>query len=133
MEPMHAPLWGWTRPARVLLAGLAAVLALALAARAPGSPKSQPGLLPRLVLDPNSAPPQVLTVLPGMGPTLLGRFLAARQERPFESLNDIDIRVRGVGPKTISAWRPYLQMDLPPGQRDPKRVAAADLSSLPDR
>lgn len=111
MDPREGPLWGWTQPARGLLAGLAAVLALALAAEAPGSAEAAPRPLPALVLDPNTASPRVLTVLPGMGPTLLGRVIAARRERPFESLADIDLRVRGVGPKTIAAWRPYFQID----------------------
>jgi hypothetical protein len=64
-----------------------------------------------LVVDPNTAPPGVLLALPSMGPKVLGRVLEARREAPFRSLADIDHRVKGVGPKTIDVWRPFLHVE----------------------
>jgi competence protein ComEA len=114
-----APLWGWTQAARALLVGLALVLAIGLAIVAwTPTEGTVAASLPDLVIDPNTARPEVLTILPRMGPVLLGRVLAARRERPFDSLDDIDRRVKGVGPRTIDYWRPYLRIEPsadPPG------------------
>lgn len=109
--PTTPPRWGWTRPAQCLLATLAALLGLCLVALASSS-RGVPPPLPALILDINTAPPQVLSVLPGLGPTLLGRIVAARGERPFRSLDDLDRRVKGVGPKTVAAWTPFLRVEL---------------------
>jgi predicted flap endonuclease-1-like 5' DNA nuclease len=49
----------------------------------------------------SSAPADSLELLPGVGPVLATRLVAARRERgSFRSWDDVD-RVRGVGPKTI--------------------------------
>jgi DNA uptake protein ComE-like DNA-binding protein len=103
-------LWGWTPDARAVLAALAAVLAVGLVILAWMPGEGRVATSPELLLDPNTAPPEVLTVLPRMGPALLARFIKARQERAFDSLDDIDHRVRGVGPRTIDNWQPYLRI-----------------------
>lgn len=47
------------------------------------------------------APPDSLDLLPGVGPVLATRLVAARREYGrFRSWDDVD-RVRGIGPKTI--------------------------------
>ncbi len=49
----------------------------------------------------SSAPAESLVLLPGVGPVLANRLVAARTEHgPFRSWGDVD-RVRGIGPKTI--------------------------------
>ena len=49
----------------------------------------------------SSAPPESLDLLPGVGPVLATRLVAARRDHgPFRSWDDVD-RVRGIGPKTI--------------------------------
>jgi competence protein ComEA len=108
------PLWGWTPAARGLLAWLGIFLALAMVivGMTPSGITAPP--LPDLVLDPNTAPPEVLTILPRMGPVLLGRVVAARRDRPFDSLDSIDRRIKGVGPKTIALWAPYLRIEPTP-------------------
>jgi DNA uptake protein ComE-like DNA-binding protein len=37
-----------------------------------------------------------------------------RSKRPFESLQDLDRRVVGIGPATIRALTPFLQFRNPP-------------------
>lgn len=48
----------------------------------------------------NTASQAELEALPGVGPSLAERIIAARQEAPFTSLSDLD-RVSGVGPKLL--------------------------------
>jgi competence ComEA-like helix-hairpin-helix protein len=48
----------------------------------------------------NTASQAELEALPGVGPSLAKRIIAARQEAPFSSLADLD-RVSGVGPKLL--------------------------------
>lgn len=49
----------------------------------------------------STAPAESLDLLPGIGPVLASRLIAARRENgPFRSWDDID-RVRGIGKKTI--------------------------------
>jgi competence protein ComEA len=49
----------------------------------------------------NSATPEELMRLPGVGPALAARIVAAR---PFASLDEL-LRVRGIGPKTLDKLR----------------------------
>jgi hypothetical protein len=110
--PVRASLWGWTGPARVLLAVSAVLMACGLLV----SSWRQRGVatpLPTLVLDPNTVPAEVLPALPRLGPTLAGRVAAARAERPFLDLTDLDGRVRGIGPSTIRALSPYVHIEPP--------------------
>ena len=64
-----------------------------------------------LVVDPNTAAPGVLLALPRLGPTLVDRIVEARRRAPFRSIEDFDARVRGIGPVTIEALRPYLRIE----------------------
>lgn len=49
----------------------------------------------------STAPTDSLGLLPGVGPVLANRLVAARRERgAFRSWDDVD-RVHGIGPKTI--------------------------------
>lgn len=109
------PLWNWSRPAQATLAGIAAALALVLLALAPAaSERPKPDeQAPAFVLDLNTAPEAALVALPAIGPALAGRIVAARQDRPFDSLDDFDRRVKGIGPKTIEKLRPYVRIGEP--------------------
>jgi competence protein ComEA len=40
------------------------------------------------------------------------RIVEARTQAPFRSLDDLDARVRGIGPATIAALRPHLRIEL---------------------
>jgi competence protein ComEA len=107
-EPPQHAMWGWTVPVRAILAVAAAGLAmgLILVARPPGRPSAD---LPPLVVDANSAPAGVLSALPRLGPARSRAIIAARKQRPFQSLADFDHRVRGIGPVTAEALRPHLR------------------------
>ena len=64
-------------------------------------PKLKPGDPP---LDLNSATESDLQRLPGVGPTLSGRIVAAK---PFASIDDLR-RVKGIGAKTLENLRPFV-------------------------
>lgn len=56
-------------------------------------------------LDLNRASPEELQGLPGIGPVLAGRIIAAR---PFQSADEL-ARVPGIGPHKYAVLRPYFQ------------------------
>jgi competence protein ComEA len=101
-------LWGWTGPARGLLLLIATALSLSMAWTSIDEP-SGPLPLPTLEVDANSAPPAVLGALPGIGPVLAGRIVEAREARPFRTLDDLDRRVKGIGPVKVAGLRPFLR------------------------
>jgi competence protein ComEA len=110
--PGRVQLWGWSDPGRRLLAALALALALAVGLSTLGErPSPRPGAHPTLVVDPNTAPPDVLAALPRLGPVLVARIVAQRDRRPFASIDDLDARVKGIGPATVAAIRPYLRIN----------------------
>jgi competence protein ComEA len=76
-------------------------------ASAPSAPK-----LPKKgtligVINPNMATEAQLLSLPGVGPALCARLVAARTEQPFRKLEDLD-RVKGIGPAKLEKLRPHL-------------------------
>lgn len=66
---------------------------------------------PRLIVSLNDAPAPVLGTLPRLGPARVDAILAARRKQPFASLDDFDLRVRGIGPATRKAIQPLVQID----------------------
>jgi DNA uptake protein ComE-like DNA-binding protein len=125
ISPSPRPLWGWSLPARGLLillaaAGAIGMLATSRTADGPHVP------VPQLVVDPNTAPPEVLIALPRLGPVLVRAIIEAREEAPFQSLEDLDARVKRVGPATVAAIRPYLRIE--PHQHTPPPPPASGLA-----
>jgi competence protein ComEA len=57
-------------------------------------------------VDLNRADLEALQTLPGIGPAIAERIVAARQEQLFTSLDDL-ARVRGIGPATVERLRPW--------------------------
>lgn len=114
------PLWGWTAPVRGLLILSTVIGAVNLLIGAPRG-EDAPAAVPHLIVDPNTAPAPVLMALPRLGPSLVGRIVAARTQAPFRSIDDLDARVRGLGPATIKALRPHLRID-------PTAIRETDLS-----
>jgi competence protein ComEA len=93
------------------LAVLAMTLSLGLLVATLGRPSERSGGIPELRIDPNTAPAGVLEALPRIGPAIGSRIVEARRDAPFRDLDDLDRRVRGVGPATIAGIRPYLRFD----------------------
>lgn len=52
----------------------------------------------------NTASQAELETLPGVGPKLAERIMAARKQQPFTSLDDV-ARVQGIGDKILEKWR----------------------------
>ncbi|MCS6851388.1 MAG: helix-hairpin-helix domain-containing protein [Gemmataceae bacterium] len=63
-------------------------------------------------IDLNSATFEDLQRLPGIGPKLAERIVAARRERPFSSVDDLR-RVPGIGAKTVEKLRPFVTANPP--------------------
>lgn len=118
-------LWGWTVPARRVLAISLCGGAFVLIRVSPGEPG--PRVEPVLIVDVNADPPEVLTALPRLGPALVTRIVRGRQERPFQSLDDFDARVRGIGPVARETLRPFLRFPEP--ARNPQGIASRFASS----
>jgi chaperonin cofactor prefoldin len=57
-------------------------------------------------IDPNTVDQDTLCLLPGIGPVLAQRIIAAR---PFETVEDL-ARVRGIGAPAIAGWIPLLAL-----------------------
>ncbi|WP_435015637.1 ComEA family DNA-binding protein [Tundrisphaera sp. TA3] len=107
---LDRPIWGWDGPVRVALIAIVATLALPLAWAAPqkGAPSQR---LPALQADANRAPEAVLGALPGLGPALSRRIVEGRSDGPYASIDDLDRRVRGIGPAKARALTPHLLFD----------------------
>lgn len=93
--------------ARVLLAALvfAAALAAPLAAGAAEGRAAISG-----VVNVNTATPDELVLLPGIGDSKARAILAARDERGrFESLDEL-LEVKGIGERALARIRPYVAL-----------------------
>ncbi len=84
-----------------LICNLAIVVSAAIGATRPGR-----GPLKPMKVDPNTAPAAALESLPMIGPVLANRIVEAREAAPFRDLDDLDRRVKGIGPATIRALGP---------------------------
>jgi competence protein ComEA len=105
-------LWGWSvRTLRSVLITIPAI-ALVLAGLSAGLERRGRPVDPRLVIDPNTAPPAVLSALPRLGPVLVGRIVKERSAARFDSLDDLDARVQGIGPATAASLQPFLRFDV---------------------
>jgi competence protein ComEA len=55
----------------------------------------------------NLATAEELQRLPGVGPAMSARIVAAREQKPFQAVEDLR-RVRGIGVKTMERLRPHV-------------------------
>ena len=114
---------GWRRGNLAVLIVLVSLAAAALGARAlldrrdlGPVPKglSQRAAAARELINPNTATAASLRRLPRIGPALARAIITARDSEaggPFTDLDDLQHRVRGIGPKTTQRLAPYLTFD----------------------
>ncbi|WP_435007197.1 ComEA family DNA-binding protein [Tundrisphaera lichenicola] len=110
MPNLDRPPWGWNGPARGLLILLASMSGGILTGVSSSPSRSVIGP-PALRIDPNTAPAPVLGVLPGIGPVLARRIVDARDVSNFGTIDDLDRRVKGIGPAKVELLRPFLRLD----------------------
>lgn len=60
----------------------------------------------------NTAPPEVLGLLPGIGPAKAQSILAYRKKHPFRTVDEL-VRIKGIGRKMVRAWRAHLAVAGP--------------------
>lgn len=60
-------------------------------------------------IDINTATPQQLAALPGVGPKTAERIVAARQTRPFATTRDL-LRVKGIGPAKFARLKDHVMV-----------------------
>jgi competence ComEA-like helix-hairpin-helix protein len=90
---------------RGLLSSLA--LACVLAGQSAWASKGIDG-----VVNLNTAPPEVLSLLPGVGPAKAAAILTYRRRRPFRTVDEL-VRIKGIGRKMVRRLRPHLAVAGP--------------------
>jgi competence protein ComEA len=114
------------KPGLVVALTLAIVL-VGSGARARAAAKAVDG-----VVNLNTATPEVLALLPGLGPAKIERILVYRRKRPFRTVDEL-VRIKGVGRRMVRALRPHLAVSGPTTAtaiRSEPRSAAAALAAL---
>lgn len=92
---------------------------------APAGARTRAAKGPPVPLDPNRAPPDSLQLLPGVGPVMAGRIVAAREQGTvFRRPEDL-LAIKGIGPATLARLAPFLRFPGG-GQGAPAGGADAD-------
>jgi competence ComEA-like helix-hairpin-helix protein len=64
------------------------------------------------VVNLNTASPEELSLIPGVGPARVRNILAYRHQHPFRSVDEL-ARIKGIGRKTVRHWRQHLAVSGP--------------------
>jgi competence ComEA-like helix-hairpin-helix protein len=64
------------------------------------------------VINLNTASPDELRLIPGVGPSRVRNVLAYRKLHPFRTVEEL-ARIKGIGRKTIRKWRQHLAVSGP--------------------
>jgi competence protein ComEA len=64
------------------------------------------------VINLNTASPEELRLIPGVGPARIRNILAYRKSHPFRTIEEL-ARIKGIGRKTIRRWRQHLAVSGP--------------------
>ena len=103
--------------AELLADALAAVLAPVRARSIPGVAFDRDGAFAKVTATDrialNSATPADIERIPGIGPALAGRIVAERRRAPFRGLQDLAVRVDGIGATLVERIRAQVSFALP--------------------
>src|SRR2546423_12416311 len=102
MLPARAPRRAGARMSRALAFGMMWSLAGAPASLAWAGGKMVDG-----VVNLNTAPPEMLSALPGIGPAKAVGIVAYRTRHPFRTVDEL-VRVKGIGRRMVQALRSHL-------------------------
>jgi competence protein ComEA len=72
----------------------------------------------------NTAPPEMLALLPGVGPAKAQSILAYRKRHPFRTVDEL-VRIKGIGRKMVRRLRPHLAV------AGPTTASAGDAHAAP--
>jgi competence ComEA-like helix-hairpin-helix protein len=64
------------------------------------------------VVNLNTASPEELRLIPGVGPARIRNILAYRRNHPFRTIEEL-ARIKGIGRKTVRRWRQHLAVSGP--------------------
>lgn len=64
------------------------------------------------VINLNTASPEELALIPGVGPERIRNILAYRKAHPFRTVDEL-ARIKGIGRKTVRQWRFHLAVGGP--------------------
>jgi competence protein ComEA len=64
------------------------------------------------VVNLNTAPAELLSLLPGVGPAKAGAIVTYRTQRPFRTVDEL-VRIKGIGRKMVRRLRPHLAVAGP--------------------
>jgi competence protein ComEA len=64
------------------------------------------------VINLNTASPEELRLIPGVGPARVRNVLAYRKSHPFRTIEEL-ARIKGIGRKTVRRWRQHLAVSGP--------------------
>jgi competence protein ComEA len=64
------------------------------------------------VVNLNTAPAEMLSLLPGVGPAKAGAIVLYRRRRPFRTVDEL-VRIKGIGHKMVRRLRPHLAVAGP--------------------
>jgi competence protein ComEA len=82
------------------------------------------------VVNLNTAPPEMLELLPGIGPAKVRSILIYRQRRPFRTVDEL-VRIKGIGRKMVRWLRVHLAISGPTTARAVRRPISYDLPPPP--
>ena len=111
-------------PGSVVVAVVFAVslsFAVCVAGAGPAAAKQVEG-----VVNLNTAPPEALSLLPGVGPSKALGIVAYRQRRPFRTIDEL-VRVKGIGRRMVRELRGHLAVSGPSTIRNAAGAAAPPL------
>src|SRR3954453_20089337 len=105
------------------------VVVLVAAARVPRVARAEPKDLDG-VINLNTAVPEMLELLPGIGPAKVHDILWYRQRHPFRTVDEL-VRIKGIGRKMVRRLRAHLAVSGPTTAHAVRRPISFDLPPPP--